>query len=705
MILERLEIFGFKSFAKKAVLTFPLGITCIVGPNGCGKSNLADSIRWVLGEQSFKNLRIEKSDDLIFSSGKKRVNFSQVTLYLKDDKKGESLEITRKLFRNGENEYFINHQPVKKEEISFLLAKINFGQKSYSVIGQGMVDWILYSSKQERKEFFDEAAGIKEYQIKKIKAEAKIKRTLLNLSQAEIAIKEVEPRLKFLSRQIKRWEKRQKIEEEIINLKKDYYGAKLSKLEEEKKEIDRKIEKEKKILEKEEKDFEFFQKKIKKIAIDEPNQELELLKKDWQEILEKRNKLLEEKITYQSIAKKEEKITFEEGDLLKFKNSLEDILFQQEKFIKRLNEIKKLEEIVKIKEKANEIFQKIKNLSIFFSKITTREKRDEKELEKKEKELENINKELKVLEDKLKDFLIIENKKRKEMLEIQKELQEKQNIISSLNYKIKDLEIEKARIETKEEDLKNEIERETNFKDLSLLSKINLTDEEEEKIFSRIRRLEKELELIGSFDENLFQEYKETKEKYDFLSSQINDLKKSISSLQKIKRKLEEKIKDKFFSNFNKINENFKQYFKFLFKGGEAKLVLEELSSNEASENKERSDEINYGIEIYARPPRKKIKTIHSLSGGEKALTSLALLFAILKTQKPPFIVLDEVDAALDEVNSSRFVEIMKELSKDTQFIVITHNQITMESAVALYGITMDKEGVSHLVSFKLESH
>jgi len=662
-----------------------------------------------LGEQSLKNLRTEKNEDLIFSAGKKRLNFSQGDIYLKDNKEDtlQDIKITRKFFRNGENEYFINGSKVKKEDLSLFLAQINFGQKSYSIIGQGMVDWILYSSKQERKEFFDEATGVKEYEIKKTRAQAKIKKGLENLAQAEIAMGEVEPRVRSLSRQIKKWERRQEIEKKLIACEKDYYGARIFRLKREKEEIDKQIKEKREILEKEEKIWRVLQEKLKKITSDELGKEFKELQKNWQEISEKRNKLLEKKASLKAeIFRKErtEKKT-EQIDLSEIRHSLNELAGWQEKLVEKLKNFKE-EKIEEIKKIAENVFNKIKDILSLFSKPETSVQKDSEDLKKTEKEIEKLDDELKFLEEKLDKFLNLENEKRKEMVEIQRELQEEQEKISSLNYKLREMEMEKVKIETREEDIINEILKEAHFKEISSLPKIDLNYEEEQNLFSSIQRLKKEMELIGSFDENLLKEYQECKEKYDFLFSQINDLKKSLSSLEEIKEKLERKIKDEFFSNFNKINENFERYFKFLFKGGRAKLVLEEekrIIENE-EEDKKTDKEIKYGVEIYAKPPGKKIKSVQSLSGGEKALTSLALIFAILKTQSPPFIVLDEVDAALDEANSIRFSEIMKELSKKIQFVVITHNSITMEAAAALYGVTMDKDGTSHLVSLKLES-
>ena len=162
MYLEKLEIQGFKSFSNKTVLEFDKGITAIVGPNGAGKSNIADAVRWVLGEQSLKLLRGKKSQDVIFSgSGKKsRLGMAEVSIYINNRDGSAPIEysdlvITRRIYQNGEGEYFINRKKIRLQDILFLVAKANFGQKSYSVIGQGMIERVLTSSSQERKEFFE----------------------------------------------------------------------------------------------------------------------------------------------------------------------------------------------------------------------------------------------------------------------------------------------------------------------------------------------------------------------------------------------------------------------------------------------------------------------------------------------------------------------------------------------------------------------
>lgn len=240
MYLEKIEIQGFKSFAQKTVFEFPKqsfhdpkakSITDIVGPNGSGKSNVSDAIRWVLGEQSLKLIRCKKADDVIFGGSEKkaRQGFAEVSLYMNNEDKElpvdfAELVITRRVYRDGETEYLINKRKVRLFDVLILLAKANFGQKSYSIVGQGMVDHIINISAFERKEFFDEATGVKQYQIKRDQAVNRLRRSRENLDQTNKILAELEPRLRLLTRQIKKLEKRKEIEVELRQLQKKYYS-------------------------------------------------------------------------------------------------------------------------------------------------------------------------------------------------------------------------------------------------------------------------------------------------------------------------------------------------------------------------------------------------------------------------------------------------------------------------------------------------
>ena len=212
---------------------------------------------------------------------------------------------------------------------------------------------------------------------------------------------------------------------------------------------------------------------------------------------------------------------------------------------------------------------------------------------------------------------------------------------------------------------------------------------------ANIALLKKEIAKLGYVNVDAIEEYKETKERYDELDLQRDDTLKAANDLDKIVRDLTAEMLDRFGTGFDLINRNFQRVFKELFGGGSAKLSLEDLEEGE--------DPLEAGIQIYAEPPGKKLGgSLSLLSGGEKALTAIAILFAILKMKPMPFCVLDEIEAALDDANVTRFANYLQNFSQETQFIVITHRKPTMELADSLYGVTMEEKGVSKMVSVKL---
>jgi len=249
MFLKKIEINGFKSFASKTELQFDQNLTAIVGPNGSGKSNIADAIRWATGEQSQKLLRTKKAEEVIFagSDRKNRLGMAEINLYI-DNSRGKipidfkEVVITRRVYRTGESEYIINKSKVRLTDIQLLLARASFGQHNYSIIGQGMIDSILTQSSESRKSFFDEATGVKVYQIKKEKAQHKYSNTQNNLQQSKAIIKEISPRLKYLTRQINKLAKRQTIKKQLISLQNDYYGFLISEINQKIKDTEEKLQ-------------------------------------------------------------------------------------------------------------------------------------------------------------------------------------------------------------------------------------------------------------------------------------------------------------------------------------------------------------------------------------------------------------------------------------------------------------------------------
>ncbi|MEE1238199.1 MAG: chromosome segregation protein SMC, partial [Turicibacter sp.] len=214
-----------------------------------------------------------------------------------------------------------------------------------------------------------------------------------------------------------------------------------------------------------------------------------------------------------------------------------------------------------------------------------------------------------------------------------------------------------------------------------------------EEIKTRIRSIKGQITALGEINVGAIQEYQRVKERYDFLKTQQEDLIEAKATLEETINEMDQEMTVKFKETFDLVREQYMEIFKKLFGGGSADLILTDPH-----------DLLHTGVEIVAQPPGTKLKTSNLLSGGQKALTSIALLFAILKVRTVPFCVLDEVEAALDEANVARYASYLKAFSNETQFIVITHRKGTMEKADVLYGVTMQERGVTKLVSVRMDN-
>jgi len=218
--------------------------------------------------------------------------------------------------------------------------------------------------------------------------------------------------------------------------------------------------------------------------------------------------------------------------------------------------------------------------------------------------------------------------------------------------------------------------------------------QDSEKERSKIRLLKKTIEELGPVNLSAIEEFEQVNERYQFLTEQRTDLLEAKETLHVAIAEMDEEMTERFSTTFFEIQKHFRVVFRKLFGGGQADLVITQPDNM-----------LETGIEIVAQPPGKKLQNLSLLSGGERALTAIALLFAILQTRPVPFCILDEVEAALDEANVVRYSDYLKQFVEDTQFIVITHRKGTMEGADVLYGVTMQESGVSKLVSVKLEDY
>ncbi len=334
------------------------------------------------------------------------------------------------------------------------------------------------------------------------------------------------------------------------------------------------------------------------------------------------------------------------------------------------------------------------------------------------------------LETELQSFYTAESNWKAAIAEEDKRFRSQQDELSRIRDNEGKVQVEKAKFETQSDNIVSEIIAQLGSE---LLEKIQSTEikKQTEGLPEKIAKLTSQLNLIGGVDELTIQEYHETEGRYTNLENQVTDLNKSMADLRHVMDELDEHIKTKFNEAFHKVNAQFEQYFRVLFNGGRAYLSLVkpndaktegELVEQEAEDAKEAAEAKDQmrpeekilakyekgslavaGVEIRATPPNKKLSAIQSLSGGERSLTSIALLCSLLTCFPSPFVVLDEVDAALDEANTIRFGQILGKLAHQTQFITITHNRETMSQANIIYGVTMGDDGVSQLLSIKMD--
>ncbi len=693
MYLKRLEIHGFKSFAHKTVLEFEPGMTAVVGPNGSGKSNVADSLRWVMGEQSMKLLRGKKTEDVIFAGSDKKSKQSMAEVALTFDNKDHKLpfeysevEIRRRVYRDGESEYLVNNQRVRLLDVVDALSRSGFGASHYAVIGQGTIDQMVLAGPAEVKNLIEEASGVKPYYTKRDKTIRRLEQTEENLTQVSSLINEIEPRLKSLRRQAKRMEEREGLEKEYSDLNRQYFGHQYYLLDKELKEISGRFDGSQEGIKKLEHEIGSFQKVLEKEEVQTGNSNsfLDELDKKGSALEKKKLDLLEK------LAEIRGKLKVPVArDFSVFRKQFEEIIESITE--KNLSEVKK----------------KLKDLVAEYSQS------DNTELLKQKKELDDrLEKMVEEIHDHntAREKLIAEEKRKKSFLtEEEKRFRIKSSQLNLLKEEQTKIMVEKARIETRFESML-QTSRETMGHAVEPTDKVESVAAD---LPHKIEKLKRQLELAGGVDELTMQEYRETEERFNYLSSQHADLTKAVTDLRQVIDELDHVIKKQFDEAYGLISTKFSEYFRILFNGGRAHMnLLKEIVTEEGEEIEEKEEgedeEIKgtkqvVGIEIKATPPGKKLSTIAALSGGERALTSIALLCAMLASYPSPFVVLDEVDAALDEANSIRFAKILGTLAHQTQFVTITHNRATMHEAHTLYGVTMTDEGISKILSLKLE--
>ncbi|SFI49619.1 chromosome segregation protein [Treponema bryantii] len=924
MFLKSLDIFGFKSFADKTHIDFAEGITALLGPNGCGKSNVVDAIKWVLAERNSKNLRAEKMEDVIFNGTERRpaLNTAEVTLTIANDKgllplDEEEIAITRRLYRSGDQEYFINKRPAGPTEIRRLFMDTGVGKAAYSVMEQGKIDQILSSKPEDRRYLFEEAAGISRSKAEVAEAERELERTRQNMTQIEIAMGEIKRQYDTLKVQSEKTIKYRKFKEDIYLYELDLTLLRLKNFvtdkarhEEELKRVQEKRDKVRQEIEEINNTISENMDKVKAMQDDlynkqasllaigqEKNGKLELIKQQNQQALLMKEKLnaLEGRAAaiQERIDTVQEEIDENNAVLHEKNKQLNDIKANIESFQKNIEtsssqitdndrkadslrtQIDQLEEerlelqkqlaaitedIVSMLDKKlkdagfsesamrlakEELDQNVAKLRIYLDGrknifadyngrklnsdeaastineasaafdeagrqlgeleaslkkyqdaspaflteflspegIMTKKRGIDEKINANLSKVEDINNQIKELHSKNSELTSKINEYKETLqklklneIQMQEQISASQNQISVLN---RQLASEQATLHETQDELYAETKRaeeineqiqtyqdelaEIEYRGKKLADEMNKLDEEiakanksvsgksdtldkkreeqnkyqeqyerlslslnsadndirnvkqnfqdqysrdlmefEERMYKittpaselreKLSEAKKEFSSLGSVNLMAPEEFNEVKERYERQRTNYEDTQKSLENLVRVSEEIKSKSAEMFLETYNQIKKNFHNMFRRLFNGGRAELKLADPANILSS-----------GIDIYAQPPGKKLENIALLSGGEKTMTAVALLFATYQVRPSPFCLLDEIDAALDDKNVSSFVTALESFASVSQYIVITHNKKTVMGASTMLGITMEESGVSKIIALRLD--
>lgn len=724
MLFKRLEVSGFKSFAKPTTLEFPTKITAIVGPNGSGKSNIADAIRWVLGEQSMKYLRGKRGEDLIFGGGGddslssrkiSRLAKASVSLAFDNQRKIFPVEfsevvVSRRVYRDGANHYVLNDSQVRLKDIIELLSKVGLGASQHHIIAQGDADRILYASPKERKSMVEDTLGLKIFELKKNEASRKLEAAENNIKQVESLKREIQPHLKYLEAQAEKMKSAAEIRKALNILTEEYVGRELKTLWRESAEAER----EKKPLEAQAKGLEQEIRRSEETlgrdgAAEKFFAEIEKLD-DAQDAVSKKRRELEREAGRAEAASSRPPA---EGVQ---KEKIKSVLMDLASDLEAASRFGTMEAV------RNAVFAVTQKIYRFIESVNGSPRIKENAFPEAAKLKEEILK----LETEEKEIISgkrgLQRDYEQRALKTQKEgafLREKMEKLAKIKDSLRSVLAREEKISILRHEF--EIDFSQSLKNAKPAGPPAseagepLTGALRADFRKKIERLRIRLEEAGGVDEGVLGEFEETQKRDEFLAKEIEDLKKTAASLKGVFDELDERIAKDFEAGLSKINKLFGEFFREIFGGGKAEIKMERPARKKQPAQSDSieagppefedfgGEEFEPGLEIMVDIPRKRIKSLAMLSGGERALTSIALLFAMSTANPPPFLVLDETDAALDEANSAKYAAMLLDLGKKTQLIVITHNRETMKVADVLYGVTMGADGVSKLLSIKFE--
>lgn len=731
-MLKRLEIAGFKSFARKTVLDFSSATTAIVGPNGSGKSNVAEAFRFALGEQSMKSMRGKRSEDLIFSGthASARANRAAVAIVFDNSKRifpridFDEVVIERAVFRDGSSEYSLNGSKVRLRDIQEMLASANIGETGHHIISQGEADRILIAHPRERRAMLEDALGLKAFEFKKQEAERKLEKTGDNIKEVESLRREIAPHIRFLRKQVERLERAEELAKELAEACRTYFAIEELWLSREKKSVEAQRAQAADKLAAAEAELAAFQERSAHDT--EGMQHVERVRQAEREldrVTEERAKLARELGRIEGAldaARRRQKAVEAEPYVKVPRQDLAQLQGILDQHAQAGDDPSRLRAALDAVKGALGAF--LARFSAPKDEYLAEEESQVLGLEHEREELHARERQLSAEADAARTGV---DKAREQRRAYEETGREQQHRLLAVADQRAHEEANVAKLDARRSELDflaEELERgkaealalagasAVSYEPLGELPQEDRRAQEDRK--RAVERLKIRVEEAGGGTEDVKKEYDEAVARDEFLGRELEDLAKSAEGLRTLIADLDEELHKTFSEGLAQVNRSFTEFFSLMFGGGGAKLVLEEIApagaDDEDEENLNTEDaapsvQKKAGIEISVNLPKKRVQSLMQLSGGERALTSIALIFAMSQVNPPPFLILDETDAALDEANSRRYGDMIDNLAKKSQLIVISHNRETMSRAGILYGVTMGNDGVSKLLSVKFE--
>ncbi len=728
MRLKSLKLAGFKSFVDPIEIDFP-GIMCgIVGPNGCGKSNIIDAIKWVKGELSAKSLRSESLQDVIFNGSDSRKPVSHCSVELAFDNsenflggeflKFDEVSVKREMGRDGQSTYFINNAVARRRDVQDLFLGTGLGGNSYAIIEQGIISSMVGAKPEELRSYVEEAAGISKYKERKRETESRIRRTAENISrlkdledEVKRSIRRLKAEANLTSRYKKLRTKEQEFQKFIISEDLKALLASMSESQKENDSIDKDLEK----IDGDRLNF-VAKRDVIKTQLMEGLKKLEEEQRSFFEAGAKIS-LIEEKertvnVRIQDLINEEKKNLGNLDDLSNELGTSKNKIDQLDaKIIEQIKSdtkkaLAKVESSLTKNDEGNltESFRSFWQKGYDFGQGQSGDASEKIEALKKQflernnqiiKDIESLKKDLNKEKSELTSFIELRKNQELKVMELKANQDRSNEELRKYETEITKLETEKDRIvhQRNEKELnKRSIEIEVKEKQEKLNSFDEIKDIEGERgdIIVELEKLQKRIMNLGPINFAAPETLEAEVQRKEVLSGQIEELEVSLNKLDEAIKKIDRESNKSFHDCLNSVNKHLEEMFPKLFGGGFCKLDL--LDKTEDS-----------GLLLMARLPGKKNTKLSQLSGGEKALTALALVFSLFSINPAPFCLLDEVDAPLDDENTSRFINLVNEMSTKVQFIFVTHNKISMEKSTHLLGVTMRDLGVSKVVSVDVE--